>query len=152
VNKFQSEVGGPLRGGDPGIRLIEPSHDSGWQYFSGIPPAFKSRTGEWLLIPIFHIFGSEELSRHAQGIEQLLPRPYVALNPVEASLLGAKAGEQIKVTVEDSQFELEVKLRADLPRGLAGLPAGLPPLDGVMLPVFCELAPTGTELSARGAS
>ena len=24
VNKFQDEVGGPLRGGDPGVRLIEP--------------------------------------------------------------------------------------------------------------------------------
>ena len=32
INKFQSEVGGPLRGGDPGIRLIEPSQEPGWQY------------------------------------------------------------------------------------------------------------------------
>jgi NADH-quinone oxidoreductase subunit G len=103
-------------------------------------------------VPIFHIFGSEELSRHAQGIAQLLPRPYVALNPVEASLLGAKSGEEIKVAVGNSQFELKVTLRADLPRGVAGLSAGLPPLDGVVLPAFCKLAPTGAELSARGAS
>jgi NADH-quinone oxidoreductase subunit G len=152
VNKFQSEVGGPLRSGDPGVRLIEPSQESGWQYFTAIPPQFKAQPGEWLLVPIFHIFGSEELSRHALGIAQLLPRPYVALNPVEASLLGAKAGEQIKVAVEGALFELEVALRADLPRGVAGLPTGLPPLDGVMLPAFCKLAPTGAELSARGAS
>ena len=91
VNKFQSEVGGPLRGGDPGVRLIEQSQESGWQYFSAIPSQFKARPGEWLLVPIFHIFGSEELSRHAQGIAQLLARPYVALNPVEASLLGANS-------------------------------------------------------------
>jgi NADH-quinone oxidoreductase subunit G len=152
VNKFQSEVGGPLRGGDPGVRLIEPSQESVWKYFSAPPSQFKARPDEWLLVPIFHIFGSEELSRHAQGIAQLLPRPYVALNPVEASLLGAKPGEQIKVALEDALFELEVTLRADLPRGVAGLPAGLPPLDGVMLPAFCKLAPTGAEISARGAS
>jgi NADH-quinone oxidoreductase subunit G len=152
VNKFQSEVGGPLRGGDPGVRLIEQSQESGWQYFSAIPSQFKARPGEWLLVPIFHIFGSEELSRHAQGIAQLLARPYVALNPVEASLLGATAGEQIRVAVEGALLELEVTLRADLPRGVAGLPTGLPPLDGVMLPAFCKLAPTGAELSARGAS
>jgi NADH-quinone oxidoreductase subunit G len=145
-------VGGPLRSGDPGVRLIEPSQESGWQYFTAIPPQFKAQPGEWLLVPIFHIFGSEELSRHALGIAQLLPRPYVALNPVEASLLGAKAGEQIKVAVEGALFELEVALRADLPRGVAGLPTGLPPLDGVMLPAFCKLARTGAELSARGAS
>ena len=152
ANKFQSEIGGPLRGGDPGVRLIEPSPESGWQYFSAIPSQFKARPDEWLLVPIFHIFGSEELSRHARGIAHLLPRPYVALNPVEASLLGAKAGEQIKVAVEGALFELEVTLRADLPRGIAGLPAGLPPLDGVILPAFCKLALTGAALSARGAS
>jgi len=151
VNKFQSEIGGALRGGDPGVRLIEPSPESAWQYFTAIPPAFKSRSGEWLLIPIFHIFGSEELSRHAQGISQLLPRPYLALNPMDASLVGAKAGEPIKIVVEDSQIELEIMLRADLPRGLAGLPAGVPPFDGIQLPVFCKLAPVGSEFSARGA-
>jgi NADH-quinone oxidoreductase subunit G len=151
VNKFQSEIGGSLRGGDPGVRLIEPSQESGWQYFSTIPPGFKLKPGEWLLIPLFHIFGSEELSRHAEGISQLLPRPYLALNPVEASLVGVKAGERIKIVVEDAQFELEVMLRADLPRGLAGLPAGLPPFEGVQLPVFCKLASVGAELSSRGA-
>jgi NADH-quinone oxidoreductase subunit G len=151
VNKFQSEVGGPLRGGDPGVRLIEPSQESGWQYFSAIPPQFKAQPGEWLLVPIFHIFGSEELSRHAQGIAQLLPRPYVALNPIEAALLGVKASEQIKVTADGVQFELEVMLRADLPRGVAGLPAGLPPLDSVLLPAFCKLSPIGAEVSTRGA-
>jgi NADH-quinone oxidoreductase subunit G len=152
INKFQSEVGGPLRGGDPGIRLIEPSSKPDWHYFSTVPAAFRAQTGEWLLIPIFHIFGSEELSRHAQGISQLVPRPYLALNPVEASLLGVKAGEQVKVTVEDGQFEVGVVLRADLPRGVAGLPAGVSPVEGITLPAFGKLAPIPAELSARGAS
>jgi NADH-quinone oxidoreductase subunit G len=152
INKFQSEVGGPLRGGDPGIRLIERSSRPDWHYFSTVPAAFRPQTGEWLLIPIFHIFGSEELSRHAQGISQLVPLPYLALNPVEASLLGVKAGEQVKVTVEDGQFEVEVVLRADLPRGVAGLPAGVSPVQGITLPAFGKVAPIPAELSARGAS
>jgi NADH-quinone oxidoreductase subunit G len=152
VNKFQTEVGGPLRGGDPGIRLIEPSSQPGWQYCSTVPTAFKSKPGEWLLVPIFHIFGSEELGRHAQSISQLVPRPYLALNPAEASQLGVNAGEQIKVAVEDSLFELEVVLRADLPRGVAGLPARLPPVEGIVLPAFGKLSPILTELSASGAA
>ena len=150
TNKFQSEVGGPLRGGDPGIRLIEPSQERGWQYHSTVPAAFRPHPDEWLLVPIFHIFGSEELSRHAQGIAQLAPLPYVALNPVEASRSGVNAGEQIKVSVEGSLFELEVMLRADLPRGVAGLPAGLLPIGGIILPAFCRLAPILAEPS-RGA-
>ena len=152
VNKFQSEVGGPLRGGDPGVRLVEPSLESKWQYFSTIPAPSEARSGEWLLVPIFHIFGSEELSRRAQGIAQLLPRPYIALNQMAASLLGVKAGELIKVTVDGTQVDFEVALRADLPGGVAGFPVGLSSLDGVVLPAFCKLAPAGAELSARGAS
>jgi NADH-quinone oxidoreductase subunit G len=45
---------------------------------------------------------------------------------------------------------LEIVLRADLPRGVAGLYAGGPPFDGIQLPVQCRLAPVGSELSARG--
>lgn len=152
INKFQSEVGGPLRGGDPGIRLIESSSAQSWQYYSTVPEAFRPQPDGWLLVPIFHIFGSEELSRHAQGISQLVPRPYLALHPVEASLLGVNAGEQINVSVEGSQFEVEVMLRADLPRGVAGLPVGLPPVEGITLPAIGKLAPARTVPSARGAA
>jgi NADH-quinone oxidoreductase subunit G len=151
VNKFQSEVGGPLRGGDPGIRLIEPSPESRSQYFFTIPAAFRPEPERWLLIPIFHIFGSEELSRHAQGISQLVPRPYVAFHPVEASLHGLKPGEQIRVLVEGSQLELAVVLRADMPRGVAGLSAGISSVEGISLPAFGKVAPIPAELSARGA-
>ena len=151
VNKFQSEIGGPLRGGDPGVRLIEPSANPDWKYCATIPPAFKSQPGEWLLVPIFHIFGSEELSRHAHGISQLLPRAYLALNPMDAFSAGVKGSEQIKILIQDSQFEVEIMLRADLPRGLAGLPAGVPPFEGIQLPIFCKPVSVGAELSARGA-
>jgi NADH-quinone oxidoreductase subunit G len=150
VNKFQSEVGGPLRGGDPGIRLIEPSLKPDWRYCSTIPPAFRRQPDEWLLVPIFHLFGSEELSLRAQDIAQLAPLPYVALNPVEALQSGVNSGERIKVSVEGSALELQVILRADLPRGVAGLPAGLSPVRGIILPVFCRLAPILAEPS-RGA-
>jgi NADH-quinone oxidoreductase subunit G len=43
VNKFQSEVGGPLRGGDPGRRLIEPAQNDGDAYFEAVPALFAPR-------------------------------------------------------------------------------------------------------------
>ena len=43
VNKFQDEVGGPLRGGDPGVRLIEPTSGAAPHYFDGVPEAFAKR-------------------------------------------------------------------------------------------------------------
>jgi NADH-quinone oxidoreductase subunit G len=146
TNKFQSEVGGPLRGGDPGIRLIEPSPRSDWRYVSRIPAAFEAQAGEWLIVPIFHIFGSEELSRRAPGIAQLAPSSYVALNPLEASRSGVSAGQQIKVSIGGALLDVEVVIRAELPCGVAGLPAGT-----MVLPTFCSLASGLTE-SCRGAA
>jgi NADH-quinone oxidoreductase subunit G len=132
--------------------LIEPSSESGWQYSTTIPAAFRPAPEEWLFIPIFHIFGSEELSRHAQGISQLVARPYVAFHPVEASRHGLKAGEQVKVVVEGTKLELAVVLRADMPRGVAGLSAGVSSIEGITLPGLGKVAPTAAELSARGAA
>ena len=40
LNKFQSEIGGPLRGGDPGRRLIEPAPaEPGRSFTMPRPPA-----------------------------------------------------------------------------------------------------------------
>ncbi len=46
TNKFQQEVGGPLRGGDPGIRLIEPDMSTMPSFFISLPNAFEPRAGE----------------------------------------------------------------------------------------------------------
>lgn len=43
-NKFQAEVGGKLRHGDPGVRLIEAS-DSGLEYFDRVPAGFQAEEG-----------------------------------------------------------------------------------------------------------
>ncbi|MFL6447913.1 MAG: NADH-quinone oxidoreductase subunit NuoG [Bryobacteraceae bacterium] len=141
LNKFQSEVGGHLRGGDPGVRLLEPLQEGPWSYFSDIPPAFRTDVDGWLLVPSFHIFGSEELSRRAPGISQLIPRPVIALNVADCVRMGVKSGELVRVTTGGSDYEFELSLRADVPRGIAVLPAGIPPLNGVAFSVRAKLAP-----------
>ena len=90
LNKFQDEVGGPLSGGDPGERLIEPAPGKKTAYFENIPAGFEPRAGEWLLLPLHHIFGSEELSALAPNIAELSAGPYLALNPGDAGDLGLR--------------------------------------------------------------
>ncbi|MBV9295266.1 MAG: NADH-quinone oxidoreductase subunit NuoG, partial [Acidobacteriaceae bacterium] len=142
VNKFQKEIGGHLRGGDPGVRLIEPEERDGWN-FSAVPRAFEADAESCLLLPCFHIFGSEELSRQAPAISELAPRPYIALNTMDAARLGTGSGELIKVTVGDSVYELPVSLRSEIPHGVALLPVGIPPLNGCSLPARGKLEPVG---------
>ncbi|HSB34011.1 MAG TPA: molybdopterin-dependent oxidoreductase, partial [Nitrospirota bacterium] len=67
LNKFQQDVGGPLRGGDPGKRLIEPAPAGRPSYFSDIPQA-GAKDYSPADFPRHVIFGSEELSSYAPAI------------------------------------------------------------------------------------
>jgi NADH-quinone oxidoreductase subunit G len=128
LNKFQSEVGGPLHGGDPGRRLIEPSQDTGVAYFDSSATSFKTRVGEWLVVPIYHIFGSEELSILTPGMAELAPQPYLGLSDKDLAALQVSEGEEVEVVVGGRLYHLPVKSVPDLPGGVVGLPAGLPGL------------------------
>ena len=126
LNKFQEEVGGQLRGGDPGIRLIEPDQQVKGAYFGDIPARRQMEDARWLFVPLHHIFGSAELSVLSPGIAGLCPQPYVALHPEDALTLGMAEGDMASVVLGDSDLELSVKIMPSLPRQVAGLPVGLP--------------------------
>ncbi len=138
VNKFQSEIGEALRGGVPGVRLFETSTGGG--YFDGIPNPFTRRTQEWLLLPIEHIFGSEELSAHASSIAELVTEPYLALNPADAAgFLAEGKPTVVEVAFGGLKQRVPLKVLAELPSGLAGIPAGLTALCGEELPAWCRI-------------
>ena len=138
VNKFQSEIGASLRTGDPGVRLIEPSGKG--EYFTRIPSHFVRREREWLVIPIVHIFGSEELSRQAPAVEKLVFDPYLALNAADAGGLGAKdEPSEIEIELGGAKHRLPIKILPDLPAGVAGVPNGLPAAFGEAFPAWCRI-------------
>ncbi|MCL5024061.1 MAG: NADH-quinone oxidoreductase subunit NuoG [Nitrospirae bacterium] len=138
VNKFQEEVGGPLRGDDPGKRLIEPTGGKEVPYFHEVPGAFVPRKGELLIVPLYHIFGSEELSVLSPGIAGMAPHPYLALNPFDAEGLGMNAGDEGEVVISGNTYRLPITLMASLPQGVAGLPSGLPGLRGIVFPAWAK--------------
>jgi len=125
VNKFQDEVGGPLRGGDPGIRLIEPTSGAVPRYFEGVPEAFAMRDGAWLIVPLHEIFGSEALSRLASAVAERVPQPYLALNAQDAARLQVAEGAMLTVALAGEASHLPVKVHPGLPPGVAGMAVGL---------------------------
>ena len=135
VNNYQEEPGGRLRGGEAGVRLFEVVPADGQPYFSANPPAFEPREDELLLLPVHEFFGSDELSQAAQGIAELIPEPYVAVNRADLA-----DGSVVEVSCDGGTFRLPVRIRGDLPRGVAGLPVGLPTLSGITLPAWGRIA------------
>jgi NADH-quinone oxidoreductase subunit G len=136
LNKFQSEVGGPLRGGDPGRRLIEPQQGATAAYFNEPPAAFQRRDGEWLVAPLYHIFGSEELSVLSPGVAERAPQPYLALNPADARARRVNEGEEVELVLDGAVYRLRVEFHTALPRGVTGLPAGLRESPWAALPAW----------------
>jgi NADH-quinone oxidoreductase subunit G len=134
LNKFQSEVAGPLVGGDPGVRLIETGGDERFAYFAAIPEAFAPQAGELLLVPLHHIFGSEALSCISPGISQLSPKPYFGLSPEDAEQLGLEEGQEVKLMLGGRSQSFPLKLMPSMHRGIVGFPFGLPETAGQLTP------------------
>jgi NADH-quinone oxidoreductase subunit G len=133
VNKFQSEIGGPLRGGDPGLRLIEPRPETATISIA-MRKSSSPEEGDWQFVPLHHIFGSEELSVLAPAVAERCPRPYLALHPADAAGLGLEEGETVTATAGHTVLELPVRVIDTLPRKVAGVPVGLPGLPVFPLP------------------
>ena len=142
LNRFQEEVAGPLRGGDPGLRLLAGT-DGEAGFFTEVPAAFARRDGEWLVVPLHHVFGSEELSVLAPGIAELVPEPYVALHPGDAEALGAAEDGRVELHLAGGAIALPVRPLPELPPGVVGVPAGLPDLSPVPAGRWIRLAEEG---------
>jgi NADH-quinone oxidoreductase subunit G len=143
VNKFQSEVGGPLAGGDPGRRLIEPEAAGEAPYFRKVPPPFEKREGKLLVLPRHHIFGSEELSVRSPAISGLVPMPYIGLNAESLDDLEIQEGDEVEIKIGTHTLSFRAERISSLQAGTAALPAGLPGLEGIPLPSWGRLKKSG---------
>ncbi|HEY1027736.1 MAG TPA: NADH-quinone oxidoreductase subunit NuoG [Pseudomonas sp.] len=123
-NKFQDEVGGHLRAGDPGVRLIE-AKGQVLPWFS-VNAAFNPVQGTWQAVALYHLFGSEENSSRAAPVQSRIAQPYVALARDEADRLGVNDGALLSLSVAGQTLRLPLQVREDLAIGLIGLPAGFP--------------------------
>ncbi len=140
LNKFQEEVGGPLRGGDPGIRLIEPKPDSEAGYFDSVPSPFEPSPDRWLLLPQYHIFGSEEMSSLAPGIAERSPAASLALSKADAGKIGVEQGAAVEIRLNHTILRLPVRLDDTLAEGTAAIPLGLRGVSAVDLPAVAGIS------------
>jgi NADH-quinone oxidoreductase subunit G len=96
VNKFQDEIGGHLKGGDPGVHLLKPDPAARPAWFK--PPAASKGP---VAVPLHTLFGSEELSAQAPVMQSRIPT-------AAARVASAQAGAAANVVA--------------VPVGLAGAP------------------------------
>jgi len=122
-NKFQDEVGGSLKGGDQGVRLFTQSSPA--DYFAAVPAAFVARSNELRVVPIHHLFGSDEMAAKAPVTESRNATAYVALSAATAAQLTVGADAVVMVRAGAGSAKLPVRIDDSLPTGSVGLPVGL---------------------------
>ncbi|MFP6847519.1 MAG: NADH-quinone oxidoreductase subunit NuoG [Pseudomonas sp.] len=123
-NKFQDEVGGHLRAGDPGVRLLA-GNGVALPWFN-VPPAFNPAPGTLQAVALHHLFGSEETSAGTAPLQERIPVPYALLAKAEAQRLGVNDGALLSLTVKGQALRLPVQITEELAIGVVGLPVGLP--------------------------
>ncbi|MFE8071114.1 NADH-quinone oxidoreductase subunit NuoG [Marinobacteraceae bacterium S3BR75-40.1] len=123
LNRFQEEIAGPLRGGEPGTRLLHPG--DGRDYFRALPAAPEAVHGKVRVMPGYTLFGSEELSRWSAPIRQRMPAAYLGIGPEQLDDHGAREGDGIELEMDGEHFTLEIRTLPGLTRGTVVLPVGL---------------------------
>jgi NADH-quinone oxidoreductase subunit G len=118
-------VGGASLKGDAGSRLIEARTDAHFTYFNEIPAAFVASATKWRVAPLYHIFGSEELSAQASVVDEKIPAAYAAISMQDAARLGVQENATVIVRIANQNIRLPIKISATLAIGSLGLPVGL---------------------------
>jgi NADH-quinone oxidoreductase subunit G len=112
----QSTIGGPLKGGDPGVALLTPGDASD----AGVPLADPPLAGEGLaILPLHDPFAATETDRASPLLAARAPGPRVVLHPEDAAALGLAAGAA--VTLDGRPAPAPLTLDPSLPRGHVGI-------------------------------
>ncbi len=130
-NKYQEEVGGPLRDSLPGLRVIGPTRDQPLHWFTEVPRAFQPDHRRWLVLPLAQLFGSDELSVRSPSIAERIPSPRLALHPSDFSKLRLDEERVMTLSVEGNSVPVALTHDPSIPIGTVGLflgrEAGPPP-------------------------
>ncbi|MGL4269893.1 MAG: molybdopterin-dependent oxidoreductase, partial [Plesiomonas sp.] len=133
-NKYQDKVGGRLKAGDPGLRLITPQlHEpSRLQPYPSHIKTVNAGTDGYQVVGQYHIFGSEELSQRAGVIQSRTPVATMGLSESDAQKLAINEGTLLSFSWEKNYFRLPARIDkhlmagvVTLPVGFAGIPLGL---------------------------
>ena len=91
------------------------------------------------LVALHHIFGSEELSARGLAVSKRVPKNYVMVNVEDARELKLSEGSVLDFEVNRQPYQLPVLISATIPKGMAGMPYGLPGLPFIDVPAWAIL-------------
>jgi len=132
--KYTEESESSLKGGDPGIRLFESEGGTGSISMSPGNHDPELLKGEFVIVPYYQIFGSEELSSLSPAVIQKIKEPFLLINQEDAANLQFSDGELVKLEISEVRISVRVKTGTDIKQGMAALSVNLPGMPFIALP------------------
>lgn len=138
MNFYMDEPNGSMKGGDPGIRLLgnQPSVQPDL-LLADVPMAGKAN--EWLILPVYCIFGSEELSAKGQAVNERIPQPFILVNSKNAPVLPVDDNGAFRLSIGDKTIQVLIRIDDSIPEGVIGLSVNLPGMDYLELPAYGKI-------------
>jgi NADH-quinone oxidoreductase subunit G len=126
MNKYMEEPNGPLKnGGDPGILLFTNIASEIPGYFKKAGNRIQIQSGELLIIPVWQIFGSEELSSLGKAISERTSKPFIIINKTELTKSELTDNEECHLQINSININVLVITDNSVPDGMAGLSYGI---------------------------
>ena len=127
VFKFQSHTGGALKQASNGQCLLQSTaKDKTWSEISET----NDVASDFQAFPLYHLFGSEELTAHADAIQEKATGAYIALNEADAEKLGLQASDGVTVINDgNNSGSVPFIIRSSIAPGSVGISVGLAGLD-----------------------
>ncbi|MDA3922999.1 MAG: NADH-quinone oxidoreductase subunit NuoG [Salinisphaera sp.] len=130
ITRFQDEVGGHLKGGDPGVRILRVAAGH-----SAFADATIHPVAGWQAVPIHAIFGSESQSARSAAIVERMPAAEYRVNPAAAKSLKLTAGDTLELAIDGETHAFPIAIDPSLPDQTVGVPVGMHGVCGLRLPV-----------------
>ncbi len=120
-NKFQDEVGGHLKAGDPGVRLFDLLRKTAKRTY--VAPDATTTTG-YQLLPIANLYASDEMAARAPVMQERIGDAVLTLSVETAEQLKLQDGQDVLLQVGSDEVRLPIVVTENLPVGVIGYPLG----------------------------
>ena len=143
IHKFQRGVDGERIAGSSGKKIQRTAQSlPDWSPSAGQEPP-SADSGELTLVPLFRMFGSEELSTHAEAIASIVGAPRAVIGRTDAAAHHIHSGDRVQLEIGSRALQLEVQVSEGIADGTLGLPFGWPQLEE-----FCSHLPGRARITA----
>lgn len=129
LHKYQKKIDDNYSSDKLKTHFFKTNKNKKMKWFSNIPIQFNKEINckLYLVVPYYHLFGSEEMTQLSPTIKKLIPNPYIVMNHLDALNIGIKNDNKIiNFNILEENYSLPVRFSKYLQEGQIGLPIGLP--------------------------